>query len=141
MLSGMSRSIILITVAFVTWALAAESRSIWEGVSSKAQLIRGMKVYREECLRCHAENFLGGEDSPALVGEEFLEKWYGRTVGDFFERTRKTMPTDGPGNLSRRQYVDVIAYVLSANKFPLGDKDIEPDLTRLQEIRIEAKKK
>ena len=141
MLGVMSRSILLITLAFVSWGLAAESRSIWDGISSKGQLARGEKVYREECLRCHSENFLGGEDSPALVGDEFLEKWNGKTVGDLFERTRKTMPTDGPGNLSRRQYADVIAYVLSANKFPVGEKDIETDLALLKEIRIEAKKK
>ena len=141
MLCVMPRSILLIILAVVSWQLGAQTRSVWDGVSSKAQLARGQKVYREECLRCHSENFLGGEDSPALVGEEFLEKWNGKTAGDLFERTRKTMPTDGPGNLSRRQYVDVVAYMLSANKFPVGDKDIEPDLAKLQEIRIEAKKK
>src|SRR5215216_2680180 len=121
----MSRTILLITLALASWGVAAESRSVWDGVSTKAQLTRGHKVYREECLRCHSENLLGGEDSPALVGDEFVEKWEGKTVGDLFERTRKTMPTDGPGNLSRQQYADVIAYILSANKFPVGQKDLE----------------
>lgn len=136
----MHRLILLIAVAFLTIGLAAESRSIWDGVYSKAQLARGQKVYREECLRCHSENLLGGEDSPALVGDEFLEKWYGRTVGDLFERTRKTMPTDGPGNLSRQAYADVTAYLLSSNKVPVGQKDLETDLVKLKEIRIESKK-
>ena len=137
----MARPILLIALAVVSWELAAQSRSVWDGVFSKAQLARGHKVYREECLRCHSENLLGGEDSPALVGEEFLEKWNGKTVGDLFERTRKTMPTDGPGNLSRQQYADVTAYLLNANKFPEGQKDIETDVARMKEIRIEAKKK
>ena len=136
----MYRLILLITLAFLNFGMAAESRSIWDGVYSKAQLARGQKVYREECLRCHSENLLGGEDSPQLVGDEFLEKWYGKTVGDLFERTRKTMPTDGPGNLSRQAYADVTAYLLSANKFPTGQKDLETDLVKLKEIRIEAKK-
>jgi len=136
----MYRLILLITLAFLNFGMAAESRSIWDGVYSKAQLARGQKVYREECLRCHSENLLGGEDSPQLVGDEFLEKWYGKTVGDLFERTRKTMPTDGPGNLSRQAYADVTAYLLSANKFPTGQKDLETDLVKLREIRIEAKK-
>src|SRR5438045_8512718 len=86
----MRRAIFLIPIL-----LLAQSRSMWEGVSTKAQIAKGQKVYREECQRCHGENMLGGEDSPALVGDALLEKWYGKTVGDLFERTRKTMPTDG----------------------------------------------
>ena len=131
----MRRAILLIPVL-----LLAQSRSMWEGVSTKAQITKGQKVYREECQRCHGENMLGGEDSPALVGADFLEKWYGKTVGDLFERTRKTMPTDGPGNLGRQQYADVTAYILSSNKVPVGQKDLESDATPLQQIKIEAKK-
>jgi mono/diheme cytochrome c family protein len=126
--------------AVIPVLLFAQSRSMWDGVSTKAQITKGQKVYREECQRCHGENMLGGEDSPALVGDSFLEKWYGKTVGDLFERTRKTMPSDGPGSLGRQQYADVTAYVLSANKVPAGQKDLETDATPLQQIRIEAKK-
>src|SRR5206468_1496316 len=83
------------------------------------------KVYREECQRCHGENMLGGEETPELVGDAFLERWTGKTVGDLFERTRKTMPTDGPGNLGRQQYADVTAYILSSNTVPLGQKNVK----------------
>jgi mono/diheme cytochrome c family protein len=131
----MRRVLLLIPVL-----LCAQSRSMWDGISTKAQIAKGQKVYREECQRCHGENMLGGEETPELVGDTFLEKWSGKTVGDLFERTRKTMPTDGPGNLGRRQYSDVIAYILSSNKVPAGQKDLETDATPLQQIRIEAKK-
>ena len=126
-------------VILIPFLLLAQSRSMWEGVSTKAQIAKGQKVYREECQRCHGENMLGGEDTPELVGDSFLERWTGKTVGDLFERTRKTMPTDGPGNLGRQQYADVTAYILSSNKVPAGQKDLETDAAPLQQIRIEAK--
>ena len=34
------------------------------------------------------------------------------------------MPSEDPGNLSRRQYADLVAYVLSANEFPGGEKEL-----------------
>lgn len=91
-------------------------------------------------MKCHGENLLGGEAAPPIAGEEFLHKWTGKTVGDLFERTRKTMPSDDPGGLSTRQYSDILAYILSVNEFPAGQKDLDRDAAALQEIRIEVKK-
>jgi mono/diheme cytochrome c family protein len=91
-------------------------------------------------MKCHGENLMGGEGAPAVAGEEFLHKWYGKTAGDLFERIRKTMPSEDPGNLSRRQYADVLAYILSVNEFPGGQKELESDTALLNEIGIEAKR-
>jgi mono/diheme cytochrome c family protein len=116
------------------------SRSVWDGVYSKAQVQRGQNVYREECAKCHGENLTGGEGAPALVGSEFLKKWQGKTAGDLFEAIRKTMPSDDPGNLSRRQYADIVAYMLNANEFPAGEKELDSTSAALNEIRIELKR-
>ena len=96
-------------------------------------------MYREECAKCHAENLSGGEGAPALVGDQFLSKWEGKTAGNLFELIRKTMPSEDPGNLSRRQYADLVAYVLSANEFPAGEKELDSTMAALNEIRIERK--
>jgi hypothetical protein len=45
-------------------------------------------------------------------------------MADLVERTRISMPLDGPGVLSRQQVVDVIAFVLNANKFPAGETEL-----------------
>jgi quinoprotein glucose dehydrogenase len=119
--------------------MAAASRSVWDGAYTKAQAARGEQEYLNLCARCHGENLMGGEESPALVGEDFLAKWHGQTVGGLVERIRKTMPTDGPGVLSRKQCTDITAYMLSENEFPPGEKEMESDLTALSEIRIEPK--
>jgi hypothetical protein len=49
------------------------------------------------------------------------------------------MPSDDPGNLSSRQYADLVAYVLSENKFPAGQKEMDREVAALNEIRIERK--
>ena len=133
-----ARASIILVVASCS-ALAA-ARSVWDGVYTKEQANRGQTAYREDCLKCHAENLAGGEAAPALVGDEFLQKWNGKPAGALFELMRKTMPSDDPGGLSTRQYSDMLAYIFSANKFPAGEKELDRDLASLNEIRIETKK-
>jgi len=117
----------------------AATRSVWDGVYSKEQASRGQKAYNSLCARCHGEALLGGENSPPLVDHDFLDKWNGKSLNDLADFTRKTMPSDGPGKLSRRQCVDIIAYLLSANEFPAGEKDLESDAAVLNEILIQPK--
>ena len=118
---------------------AAASRSVWSGVYSQDQASRGQKAYNSHCARCHGEALLGGENSPPLVDRDFLDKWNGKSVGSLVDFTRKTMPSDGPGKLSRRQCTDMIAYLLSANGFPAGESDLDSDAAVLNEILIQPK--
>ena len=48
--------------------------------------------------------------------------------------------SDDPGNLSTRQYADLVAYIFSTNNFPAGQKELDRDAAPLKEIRIEPKK-
>jgi quinoprotein glucose dehydrogenase len=121
-------------------AVSASARSVWDGVYTKTQAARGKTVYSQDCAKCHAENLGGGEGSPALAGAEWVQKWSGKTAADLYELTRKTMPSDDPGNLSTRQYADLVAYIFSANEFPAGDKELDRDAAVLKEIKIEPKR-
>lgn len=132
----MRLGIILATAAMFA---AAASRSVWDGVYSKEQAARGQKAYNSLCARCHGEALLGGENSPPLVDRDFLEKWNGKSVGSLVDQTRKTMPSDGPGKLSRKQCTDVIAFLLGANGFPAGESDLVTDADSLNEIVIQPK--
>ena len=129
------------TVLFLLFICSAigASRSVWSGVFSKEQVSRGQKAYNSQCARCHGEALLGGENSPPLVEQDFTDRWNGKSVGNLVDFTRKTMPSDGPGKLSRRQCTDIIAYLLSANGFPAGKSDLESDEANLNEILIELK--
>jgi mono/diheme cytochrome c family protein len=130
---------ILLFVAIAA-ASSAAARSVWDGVYTKDQARRGQAVYQQECAKCHGQNLAGGEAAPSLTGAEFMKNWNGKSAGAFYERTRKTMPSDDPGNLSTRQYADVVAYIFGANEFPSGDQELGRDVAVLNEIRIEAKR-
>jgi mono/diheme cytochrome c family protein len=128
----------LVLVALLT-AAESSQRSAAAGVYSKDQIARGKKGYQTECARCHGEALGGGEDSPALVGKDFLKNWGGHSLGELVEYTRKEMPSDGPGKLSRKLCTDVTAFLLSANGFPAGEADLEPKPEILDQIQIPPK--
>jgi quinoprotein glucose dehydrogenase len=122
-------------------ALAAQTiRSVWDGVYTAEQAKRGAEVYAAECASCHASDLSGGESAPPLAGAGFLANWTGQTVGDLFDRTQKSMPLNKPGKLTRAQNADVLAYMLSANRFPEGKAELEKQTEPLKQIRIDAAK-
>jgi mono/diheme cytochrome c family protein len=114
-----------------------EQHSVWDGVYSARQIQRGSAVYARDCATCHGPE-LNGAEAPPLAGAEFLAEWYGYSAGDLFERIRGTMPVTGPGSLSSQEYADVLAYILSVNKFPSGKTEMEGSREPLKRIRIEA---
>jgi mono/diheme cytochrome c family protein len=136
----MSKLRFAISSIVLAMAAAAASRTVWDAVYSKQQAGRGQTLYNSRCARCHGDALLGGENAPALVDQDFLEKWNGKSLGSFVERIRITMPSDGPGKLSRQQCTDIAAYLLSANNFPAGDGDLTTDADILNEILFQAKK-
>jgi mono/diheme cytochrome c family protein len=127
---------LLVTLA----AAAAAPHSVWEGVYSAEQAGRGKKAYLADCTRCHGDMLAGVDDSPALVGQAFLKKWNGKSVARLVDLTRRTMPTDGPGDLSREECTDITAYLLQVNGFPAGKDDLASDAAILKQIMIEPKK-
>lgn len=127
----------------VVWAqepAPVESRSVWDGVYTEEQAKRGEPLYHKECAACHGDALAGGESAPPLTGGAFLSNWNGLTLGDLFERIRKTMPQNAPGKLTRQQNADILAFALSANKFPAGKTELSRQSEFLKEIRFEAMK-
>lgn len=116
------------------------SRSVWDGVYTTEQAKRGDTFYVRECASCHGDLLTGGEQAPPLVGGEFLANWNGLTVGDLFERIRKTMPMNKPGKLTREVNADILSYMLAVNKFPAGKTELSHNAELLNQIRIEATK-
>jgi mono/diheme cytochrome c family protein len=130
----------IVTPALVPAAEPAPGkRSVLDGVFSKEQVSRGKKGYESLCARCHGDALGGGEDSPALVEQDFINKWAGKTIGALVEYTREEMPSDGPGDLTRKESTDITAFVLSANDYPLGASELPPDLKVLNQILITPK--
>lgn len=114
--------------------------SVWDGVYTPEQAKRGESFYHEKCSSCHGDKMTGGESAPPLVGGEFLSNWNGLTLDVLFERIRSTMPSNNPAGVSRPVKADVLAYILSMNRFPPGQTELQYKTELLKEILIEAKK-
>ncbi len=114
--------------------------SVWDGVYTQAQADRGRALYNSSCASCHNEQLTGGEIAPPLAGGDFLSTWNGLTVGQLFERTRTSMPPGQPGKVPRDAKIDIIAYVLSYNRFPAGERELPSQTAMMNAIRIDAEK-
>ena len=115
---------------------AEAERTILDGVYTQEQGRRGEAIYFATCVRCHRPEMTGSEIVPALIGEGFLARWDRRSAGDLFEKMRTSMPPVGPRDLPPQAYADVLAYILSRNRFPAGGSELAGELTSLAVIRI-----
>ena len=134
-------------VIFVVLNLSAAAqqspatRSVWDGVFTAEQAKRGEPVYAQHCSSCHGTTLEGGEMAPPLAGGAFSANWNGLSLGDLFERTRISMPQNSPGSLSRQQYVDILATMLSVGEFPKGSMELPREIDVLKQIAFESMRK
>ena len=105
--------------------------------------MRGERDYGRSCERCHGVDLSGDPitETPALQGAPFVEQWQGKTVKDLFDLIKRSMPADEPDSLTTRAYVDLVAYLLSANHFPSGSQELSREPGDLQKIQIEPEGK
>jgi quinoprotein glucose dehydrogenase len=111
--------------------------SLKDGVYTEAQAGRGKEIYRSACTGCHGDTLEGSGQIPPLAGPEFLGNWKGQTLADLFDKMKTTMPADAPGKLSNEQNIDLLAFLLSFNKFPPGSAELKYDRAALERIHIE----
>ena len=121
---------------------AADMASVWDGVFTEAQAARGRAAYTGACALCHGRRLNGAPDdpdmrsTPPLARARFLREWEGRSLAALLAYTRLTMPEDNPGSLTDAEYVDVIAYMLSAGRIPAGDGELPTDARELARMAI-----
>jgi len=120
---------------------AAQASGKVRGVYSEAQRMRGEAVYMATCAGCHGATLAGRASLtngvPPLTGDDFLDEWTGRSVGELFDTIRTTMPKGRPGQLMPQEYTDVTAYILSRNAFPAGPSELVGDVASLKAIPID----
>jgi hypothetical protein len=120
----------------VTAAQDAREREVWDGVYTAAQAARGKERFATTCSRCHNNELTGSERGPALKGEDFLGHWKNESLGALFTFIRDTMPRDGAGVLADDIKIDVLAFLLEANRFPAGTTELTLDPRALDAIAI-----
>jgi mono/diheme cytochrome c family protein len=115
----------------------AEDGKIWAGVYTPEQAQRGAKAYEAFCTRCHGLDLMGSRNAgsgPALKDVNFWVSWERAPITSILSKIQRTMPYDSPGSLRDDDYTDLLAYILSQNKFPAGTSDLATKT--LEDIRI-----
>lgn len=108
--------------------LAQNVKSVWSGVFTAAQASRGEAVFGAKCAQCHE----GADvDGPPLTGDPFIDRWREDTLDSLYGFIKDQMPQDAPGKLDPKQYVDVLAYLLSANHMPPGNQELTAEIIPL----------
>jgi quinoprotein glucose dehydrogenase len=113
---------------------------VWDGVFTKEQADRGAQSYDKVCSECHGKDLAGDGFAPALTNPDFSANWNGTTVADLFERIRISMPPNGPTGVTPGDKADIVAHILSFNKYPEGKDELKPEAAALKQIAIDAKK-
>ena len=125
---------VVLTTLVATATQSDQVRTVQDGVYTSAQAERGESHYETHCQACHGTN-LAGANARALAGEEFLRFWLGLTLDDMFERVR-SMPPGATSSLGGETYLELLAYLLSANGLPTGEEPLRTET--LAAIRVEG---
>jgi len=90
-----------------------------------AQATRGEFIFVKTCATCHGAQ-LEGAAGPPLQGASFgTSLTTGHlTTATLYAFIRGSMPMNAPGSLTPQQYLDVLAFILSKNGYPSGDRPL-----------------
>ena len=61
------------------------------------------------------------------------------SLGILFDVISSSMPETNPGFLSQKEYVDILAYILSLSRYSSGDIELEYANGALNNLDIEAR--
>jgi mono/diheme cytochrome c family protein len=110
-------------------ALAASGLLSFSAVASAAtplpytadQADAGRIDYIQNCAECHGGE-LEGQFGPGLAGPNARDQWESpQYVYGYFS---VAMPHGHPGQLTQRQYVDIMAYLLQRHNKPAGTRPL-----------------
>jgi mono/diheme cytochrome c family protein len=114
--------------------LHGQSAPVGDGIYSADQAHRGEALYQKQCVSCHGSALDGAGPYPPLSGDDFLTKYEGQPTVNVYDMIQKLMPATAPGSLTRPQAADLLAYILSFNKFPAGKTDLPSDEDSLKKL-------
>ncbi|MCZ6856325.1 MAG: PQQ-binding-like beta-propeller repeat protein [Gammaproteobacteria bacterium] len=107
-------------------------------IFTEAQASEGSEAYQQYCSACHGEMLEGNSIVPPLAGTRFDQSWRGKSVGVLAFHIRRMPPglnAEQPG-LSDETYVNILAYLLSANEFESGNEKLSLESAALDNLTI-----
>jgi S-disulfanyl-L-cysteine oxidoreductase SoxD len=112
----------------------ADAAPAADGLYTADQAHRGETMYKAQCTSCHGDALDGVGPYPPLSGDDFLTKYEGQPALNVYNMIQKLMPATAPGSLTRPQAADLLAYILSFNKFPAGKTEFPIDEDSLKKL-------
>ena len=109
----------------------ADPRTVNDGVYTEDQADAGETLYTGQCLICHDKKYF----------RPVLKRWEGQSLSILFTVMSTSMPESNPGFLSEKEYVDILAYILSLSRYAPGDTELTYENGALDEVIVEARKR
>jgi hypothetical protein len=110
----------------------APARTTRDGVYTVEQAERGKERYKRDCAGCHPVDWYKGD---------VIKPWEGAPLGNLYDLIVTTMPKNNPGSLKPREYVSLIAFILSLNDMPTGTEELPEPSDALKKIVIKWREK
>jgi len=127
-----SSLITVMLLCLTAWAIAsADPRTVNEGVYTKDQAKVGEALYKEHCLLCHDKKYF----------RPILKRWAGQPINVLYTVMSTSMPESNPGFLTEKEYVDILAYILSLSRYAAGDTELDYKDGALDDLTVEARKR
>jgi hypothetical protein len=108
------------------------SRTTRDGVYTAEQAERGKERYKRDCAGCHPVDWYKGD---------VMKPWDGAPLGNLYELIVTTMPKNNPGSLKPKEYVSLLAFILSLNDMPTGTEELPEPSDALKKIVIKWREK
>ncbi len=89
-----------------------------------AQATEGQTTYAQNCASCHGANLDDGEFAPPVKGASFMMQWGGKTPTELHKYLSSRMPPSNAGGLPEAAYLQITAFILTANGIPLDTTKI-----------------
>ncbi|MEC9416038.1 MAG: hypothetical protein VYC67_05530 [Pseudomonadota bacterium] len=123
---------LLFLIVFFSQSLAAETElTTNDKIYTKKQAKLGETLYKDHCLLCHDKKYF----------RPVFETWEGQSLGTFFLVMNASMPESNPGSLTTKEYIDIMAYMLSLNRYASGEKELSASSETLNLIKIASRKR
>ena len=118
--------VIIAGLVLLASVAAADPRTVNDGVYTKEQAKIGEKRYTDQCLLCHDKKYF----------RPILKRFEGQSLSIIFAVMSTSMPESNPGFMSEKEYVDVLAYILSLSRYAPGDIDLNYEDGALDEVIV-----
>jgi alcohol dehydrogenase (cytochrome c) len=82
---------------------------------TQSQADAGRIAYVANCAACHQKNLSGANEALPLAGKSFMDGWGKRSTRELYDFIHSAMPLGAGGSLDVNTYLEIAAFILSAN--------------------------